>query len=900
MAWLGTAVLASPAAATTYYVRTGGDDANAGLTPATAFATISRAAALLTAPGDEVIVGPGVYHDSNVQPEGNGRRDQPIVFLADETGALTGDAPGAITIMPTHATEAFVSGFLIFGRHDIVIDGFTIEGARDAGVEARPHSETGVSATRISVRHVAVRNSTRGVYLRAVGDVSVTDSTFQNTSFSAIATLGDAAGRIRPSVLRNTINSTNGGIAVQDGSGGVIASNIVAGARDGISVVSSERTQISANQVAASHDAISASGGTQLTLTDNVVTAGRLDLAAAGTIELASNVAPLLLVRSVSSADLTMTMNDIGEAVINGGDLSLTDNDAMMVTLNGDDVDVLDNRIAAGLIISATRAELRRNQAGTVAITASDALVEQCQLTQLGLTVATTAEVTGNEITGALFALRSYEVEPADPSARSQIVIADNQVANIFLGGDADSFEIGRFTANTTGHLFAEIEQDLVARGNIVRESVLPVGGLEFRMFAGDAQAEIAQNTVTGGGISLRGARGGSIEANQVRGAEIRVARSANLRIASNRVSESSGGIQIVAEAADLQGDCDGSGTVTVDEIIVAVQLALASSAAPQHCSAADANADERITVDEILAAINAATTAPPPELSSGAMTVVENVIEANLEFGIDVTGAGDLVIDANQVLGNGGSGISARTLGSRYRVTITSNVVGASAGEGLFVGHSRGSLVRDNTIFSSGQAGVLLRDAVGAQVINNLTYANGNDGIAIGVGRRGVLSSPAVVVMNNTVYGNGGWGMTLGTAGQPSPGVHVLNNIFDQNLRGGIAAELESAEDLIIEFNLQNGAYSQGVVASVTDFQADARFVDPDGADGVLGGASLPDDDFHVEPASPVVDAGSAPAADLGILGSVVAGSAADHGLVDLGFHYAAGGTAAATRLSP
>src|SRR5262245_53598163 len=55
-------------------------------------------------------------------------------------------------------------------------------------------------------------------------------------------------------------------------------------------------------------------------------------------------------------------------------------------------------------------------------------------------------------------------------------------------------------------------------------------------------------------------------------------------------------------------GDCDGDGTVTIDEILTMVNVAL--DALPSTaCEAGDANHDSLITVDEVLAAVNNALT---------------------------------------------------------------------------------------------------------------------------------------------------------------------------------------------------------------------------------------------------------------------------------------------------
>jgi hypothetical protein len=51
-------------------------------------------------------------------------------------------------------------------------------------------------------------------------------------------------------------------------------------------------------------------------------------------------------------------------------------------------------------------------------------------------------------------------------------------------------------------------------------------------------------------------------------------------------------------------GDCNDDGTVTVDEILTMVNIALGNTPVTA-CEAGDANGDGQITVDEILAAVN-------------------------------------------------------------------------------------------------------------------------------------------------------------------------------------------------------------------------------------------------------------------------------------------------------
>lgn len=66
------------------------------------------------------------------------------------------------------------------------------------------------------------------------------------------------------------------------------------------------------------------------------------------------------------------------------------------------------------------------------------------------------------------------------------------------------------------------------------------------------------------------------------------------------------------AATAACIGDCGGDGAVTVDELLLGVNIALGSAGA-DTCAAIDANSDRRVTVDEILSAVTAILTGCPP-----------------------------------------------------------------------------------------------------------------------------------------------------------------------------------------------------------------------------------------------------------------------------------------------
>ncbi len=110
------------AMATDYFVRVTGSDANLGLNPALAFRTIKKAAEVAEA-GDTVYVGAGTYGDK-VEPDNSGTSAERIVFVADTTGAQTGDA--GVVIIRVGGGEAIK----VKDEDYITFRGFTVEGGK--------------------------------------------------------------------------------------------------------------------------------------------------------------------------------------------------------------------------------------------------------------------------------------------------------------------------------------------------------------------------------------------------------------------------------------------------------------------------------------------------------------------------------------------------------------------------------------------------------------------------------------------------------------------------------------------------------------------------------------------------------------------------------------------------
>jgi hypothetical protein len=85
------------------------------------------------------------------------------------------------------------------------------------------------------------------------------------------------------------------------------------------------------------------------------------------------------------------------------------------------------------------------------------------------------------------------------------------------------------------------------------------------------------------------------------------------------------------ASAQTCVGDCSGDNSVTVDEIVTMVNIAL-GTANVATCLAGDPSGDSQVTVDEILQAVNNALNGCPPP---GECTTVTVTVMLDLEEGV-------------------------------------------------------------------------------------------------------------------------------------------------------------------------------------------------------------------------------------------------------------------------
>ena len=254
------------------------------------------------------------------------------------------------------------------------------------------------------------------------------------------------------------------------------------------------------------------------------------------------------------------------------------------------------------------------------------------------------------------------------------------------------------------------------------------------------------------------------------------------------------------------------------------------------------------MTVDEIVLSVGSALGRADPLVSS--VELRDNRVENNGRFGLDVYARAAITATGNRVLHNGGIALSVHGLGPLSEALITANRLGTGGRHGLYLEFIDTARVRDNIVFSHPGNGIFLRATPGAVVVNNLAYANGTAGIAVGPGDERPTSDAQLT--NNTLFANG-FGVDIGRRQMESTGTLLRGNIVNQNY-GGVRVAFGAQPGTVLAANVNTDG-TEGVPPGETDLDADPLFVDPDGADGILGEEGWADDDFRLRPGSPASD---------------------------------------------
>ncbi len=197
------------------------------------------------------------------------------------------------------------------------------------------------------------------------------------------------------------------------------------------------------------------------------------------------------------------------------------------------------------------------------------------------------------------------------------------------------------------------------------------------------------------------------------------------------------------------------------------------------------------------------------------------------------------------------------------HNVVFSSNYAGAYGG-GIYLANSSVQIFNATLLKNSVpyDGGAFYTDGGDPKVVN--TVFAGNTAVFNGGGVRVNSGNPSLI--NVTLYGNrcthaSGYGGGLWSHSTSSPGTSVRNAILWGNI-STYSSQIHNAGGLLtVQHSLIQGGY-----AGTGNISLNPRFVDPDGADDVIG---TPDDDLRLHPTSPAIDAGDnsavpADAADL------------------------------------
>ncbi len=232
----------------------------------------------------------------------------------------------------------------------------------------------------------------------------------------------------------------------------------------------------------------------------------------------------------------------------------------------------------------------------------------------------------------------------------------------------------------------------------------------------------------------------------------------------------------------------------------------------------------------------------------------------------ITIAGTSNFEVRDNTVLDCQKEGIDAKDGSSNG--LITGNVVGRPRAVGIYVDAwdrpTHDITVSRNLVFDSVESsGFTIASEMGGllsniRLENNIACRNHTYGIEISYCCSASHPMDTIVLINNTLYANGvGWGGGIIADNAQAQNVVIRNNIASQNLTFQIAVAADvPAGNVTVDHNLIDGyrGYEDEVYGE--DYvEGDPQFVNP--AHG----------DFHLQPGSPAVDAGSAadaPSVDL------------------------------------
>jgi len=198
--------------AATYFVRALGDDRKEGTTPQAAFRTVTRAAQAL-AHGDRIVIGPGQYREAVLISERFGTPEAPLAVVGDESGKLTGDAPGAVVVEPAIFGEP---ALYIHRSQHVQVSGLTFRG-RGVGLQVE------------KVRGLAIERCTFDGLSKGLAVALSDDLRLQSAVIARCITGAQVKQTTRSRLAHLTVASCSAvGVLVSTSAGGEICNSIFA------------------------------------------------------------------------------------------------------------------------------------------------------------------------------------------------------------------------------------------------------------------------------------------------------------------------------------------------------------------------------------------------------------------------------------------------------------------------------------------------------------------------------------------------------------------------------------------------------------------------------------------------------------------------------------------------
>ena len=245
-----------------------------------------------------------------------------------------------------------------------------------------------------------------------------------------------------------------------------------------------------------------------------------------------------------------------------------------------------------------------------------------------------------------------------------------------------------------------------------------------------------------------------------------------------------------------------------------------------------------------------------------------DNRVEHNGRFGIDVFTRGSVVVTGNRVLHNGGIPLAVHGRDALGDALLTANVLGARRRRGAA---GRGAPARfafaTTSCSATATPGLLLRASPDAAAGEQPGVCERRPGDRRRCRRLAADDRHAGDEQHHLRQ----W--QLGHRGRQRHGCVDRHDdpqqhpAAERSRRGHRHAPGRCRASWSSSTSTPTGT-ATSVSPAPTDLTVDPQFVEPAGIDGVLGNDKFADDDFRVQPTSAAIDAGSAPAVELGISG--------------------------------